>query len=208
MTLSVMSGRLFQHFAGGSAMNHVISIAEKVSRKTADMIGWREQLMWSYPITSNQITAADLWLARRPHLPLHTACEILYRTVKTQALLYEHSHPADKHEYLLSIRGGIGSTCWRMKRSEAMAEPKPSAAQALYPNLARSTPNEVAQSNRPSLGNALWPSLTPQPPPGWHREDIALVQWNIRQGRSDSEIAKTYGVSKQAVSEIRKLGRR
>ena len=88
-----------------------------------------------------------------------------------------------------------------------MAQPKPSAAQALYPNLPSATPNEVAQSNRPSLGDALWPSLTPKPPPGWHPEAISLVKWNIRQGLSDDEIARRYHIAKSAVEAIRKLGR-
>jgi hypothetical protein len=79
-----------------------------------------------------------------------------------------------------------------------------SAAQALYPNLPSAERPEVAQS-KPNIADAMWPSLTPKPPPGWHREDITFVQWNIGQGRSDSEIAKRYGVSKQAVAQIRKL---
>jgi hypothetical protein len=85
-----------------------------------------------------------------------------------------------------------------------MAQPKPSAAQALYGHLRQGTPNEVAQPNRPSLGNALWPSLTPKPPPGWHREDVALIQ---RASGSNEEVARRYGVSKQVVGQIRKLGR-
>ena len=81
----------------------VNSFAEKCSRKTADMIRWREQLMWTYPIVSNQITAADLWLSLQPHLPFRTVCEILYRTVYAQALLYEHAHFTDKEECLSAV---------------------------------------------------------------------------------------------------------
>ena len=87
-----------------------------------------------------------------------------------------------------------------------MAEQR-SAAQALYPHLRSGTPNEVAQSNRPSLGDALWPQLTPKPPPNWDREGISLIKYCIRQGWSDAEMAQRFGVSKQAVEQIRKLGR-
>jgi hypothetical protein len=83
--------------------------------------------------------------------------------------------------------------------------PKTAAGQ-IWPNLAQGTPNEVEQRGG-TLGDALWPSLTPKPPPGWDRESISLIQSNIRQGRSDSEIARGYGVNKQVVAQIRKLGR-
>jgi len=85
-------------------MPQVISFAEKVSRKTADMVRWRKQLMWTYPIVNNQITAADLWLSRQPRLDLRTAFEILYRTIYAQALLYEHAHSPDNEECLLPLR--------------------------------------------------------------------------------------------------------
>jgi hypothetical protein len=86
-----------------------------------------------------------------------------------------------------------------------MAQPK-SAASQIYPHLPSGERPEVKQ--RPnSLADAMWPSLSPKPPPGWDRESISLIQSNIRQGRSDSEIARGYGVSKQAVAQIRKLGR-
>jgi hypothetical protein len=84
-----------------------------------------------------------------------------------------------------------------------MAPREPSAAQALYGHLPSAARPEVKQ--RPgTLGDALWPSLTPKPPPNWHREDIALIQ---RARGSDAEVARRYGVSKQVVGQIRKLGR-
>jgi len=79
-----------------------------------------------------------------------------------------------------------------------------SAAQSLYPHLPSAAREPVKQST-PTLADALWPG--PKPPPNWHRESISLVQSNIRQGRSDIEIAKRYGVTKQAIEQIRKLGR-
>jgi hypothetical protein len=82
-----------------------------------------------------------------------------------------------------------------------------SAASQIYPHLPSAERREVEQRATPNIADALYPSLTPKPPPGWDRESISLIQSNIRQGRSDSEIARGYGVSKQAVAQIRKLGR-
>ena len=82
----------------------------------------------------------------------------------------------------------------------------PTAAQAIYGHLPSAAREPVKQS-RPTIGNALWPSLTPKPPPNWRGEDIALIKYSIQQGRSDAEVARRYGVSKQAVAEIRKLRR-
>jgi hypothetical protein len=76
-----------------------------------------------------------------------------------------------------------------------------SAASQIWPGLPQGTPNEVAQS-KPTLADAMWPG--PKPPPGWHREAIALIQ---RASGSDIEIARRYGISKQVVGQIRKLGR-
>jgi hypothetical protein len=88
-----------------------------------------------------------------------------------------------------------------------MAQPK-SAAQSLYPHLPSGERQPVAQPKRtPTLADALFPDLTPKPPPGWHREHISLIQWNIRQGQSDDEIARRYRVTKEVVAQIRKLGR-
>jgi hypothetical protein len=45
-----------------------------------------------------------------------------------------------------------------------MPQPKPTAAQALYPNLAQGTPNEVEQRDKPTTSQAMWPTLaTTQP---------------------------------------------
>ena len=79
-----------------------------------------------------------------------------------------------------------------------MAQPK-TAAQSLYPNLPSGERPEVKQ-RQPSLAEAMWPG--PKPPPGWRPDDIALIQ---RARGSDAEIARRYGVSKQAVAQIRKL---
>ena len=78
---------------------------------------------------------------------------------------------------------------------------EPSAAQALYGHLPSAVRPEVKQ-RQPSLADALWPSLSPKPPPNWHREDIALIQ---RAVGSDAEVARRYGVSKEVVGQIRKL---
>jgi hypothetical protein len=77
----------------------------------------------------------------------------------------------------------------------------PSAAQSLYPNLPSGARPEVKQE-QPRLAQAMWPG--PKPPPNWHREDINLIQ---RAVGSDAEVGRRYGISKQVVSEIRKLGR-
>jgi hypothetical protein len=46
-----------------------------------------------------------------------------------------------------------------------MTQPKPSAAQALYPHLARGTPDEVEQRRKPnSVAEAMWPRPQPQRP--------------------------------------------
>jgi hypothetical protein len=76
-----------------------------------------------------------------------------------------------------------------------------SAASQIYPHLPSGERPEVKQ-RQPSLADAMWPG--PKPPPGWHREDIALIQ---RASGSNIEIARRYGVSKQVVGQIRKLGR-
>jgi hypothetical protein len=77
----------------------------------------------------------------------------------------------------------------------------------LYPNLPSAIPPEVQQPRARNAAEGMWPSLTPKPPPGWGREGISLVKYCIRQGQSDDEIARRYHVSKQAVGQIRKLGR-
>ena len=79
-----------------------------------------------------------------------------------------------------------------------------SAAQSLYPNLPTQARPEREQQHAPTIAQAMYPSLAPQPPPNWHREDIALIQ---RASGSNIEIARRYGVSKQVVEQIRKLGR-
>jgi hypothetical protein len=82
-----------------------------------------------------------------------------------------------------------------------MAEREPTAAEALYGHLPSASRPEVKQ-RQPSLADALWPG--PKPPPGWRPDDICLIQ---RARGSDAEVARRYGVSKQAVGQIRKLGR-
>ena len=39
------------------------------------------------------------------------------------------------------------------------------AARQIWPNLPQGTPDEVEQRRTPKIGDALWPSLTPQPKP-------------------------------------------
>jgi hypothetical protein len=77
----------------------------------------------------------------------------------------------------------------------------PSAAQSLYPHLPTGERPEVKQS-KPNIADALYPG--PKPPPNWRPEDINLIK---RAVGSDAEIGRRYGVSKQAVEQIRKLGR-
>jgi hypothetical protein len=81
----------------------------------------------------------------------------------------------------------------------------PSAAQSLYPHLPTSARPEVKQS-KPNLAEAMYPG--PKPPPGWHREDLSLIKREFGQGGSDIEIARRYGITKQVVGQIRKLGGR
>jgi hypothetical protein len=46
-----------------------------------------------------------------------------------------------------------------------MAQPKPSAAQALYGHLPSAVPALSTQRQPKSLANALWPTLAPPKPP-------------------------------------------
>jgi hypothetical protein len=56
-----------------------------------------------------------------------------------------------------------------------MPEP-PSAAQALYPNLAQGTPNEVEQRRQPTLAAAMWPRPpAPSPREVWHDRFMEMV---------------------------------
>jgi hypothetical protein len=81
----------------------------------------------------------------------------------------------------------------------AQREP-PSAAQALYGHLPSAARAERPEPKGSSLRD-LWPG--PKPPPGWRSEDIALIK---RAVGSDAEVARRYGVSKEVVGQIRKLG--
>jgi hypothetical protein len=81
----------------------------------------------------------------------------------------------------------------------------PSAARQVYPHLPSGERPLVQTQQGPGLADALHPG--PKPPTNWHREGIALIQHSIRQGRTDAEIARRYGLSKQVVGQIRKLGR-
>jgi hypothetical protein len=55
-----------------------------------------------------------------------------------------------------------------------MPQPKPSAASQIWPHLAQGTPNEVAQSKRNSLGDALWPQLSREA----KQREAAQARWD------------------------------
>jgi len=84
-----------------------------------------------------------------------------------------------------------------------VAQREPTAAQALYGHLPSAVRPEVSQS-KPNIADAMWPGLTPKPPPNWHPEAVSLIQ---RASGSNAEIARRYGITKTVVEHIRKLGR-
>jgi hypothetical protein len=88
-----------------------------------------------------------------------------------------------------------------------MAEQLKSVAASIYPHLRSADPQPRAQVQSVSLAHSMYPSLTAKPPPGWRSDDIAVIRRAFGQGQSDAEVARRYGVSKQVVGQIRKLGR-
>jgi hypothetical protein len=88
-----------------------------------------------------------------------------------------------------------------------MVEQPKSAAAALYPHLPSADPEPRGRAQSVSLAHSMYPSLTAKPPPGWRSDDIAVIRRAFGQGQSDAEVARRYGVSKQVVGQIRKLGR-
>jgi hypothetical protein len=87
-------------------MKEAISVSGRPNRNLKDMLHWREELMYSYPIIDERITACDLWLAAQPvALSLRTSLEVMWRTTYASALKYEDERdPVMKHCMLLSIR--------------------------------------------------------------------------------------------------------
>jgi hypothetical protein len=83
---------------------------------------------------------------------------------------------------------------------------EPTAAQSLYGHLP-SAAREPVEHPSGSVAEAMWPGLTPKPPPGWRPDDIAVIRRAFAQGQSDAEVARRFGVSKTAVEQIRKLRR-
>jgi hypothetical protein len=54
---------------------------------------------------------------------------------------------------------------------------RPTAAEALYGHLPRAEPVQRPQRNTSSIGQAMWPSLGPQPKPPTDRHRESLLRY-------------------------------
>ena len=69
----------------------------------------------------------------------------------------------------------------------------PTAAEALYGHLPRAEPVERLQSNTSSIGQAMWPSLGPQPKPPPNRQRDSLLKHLRELNRTIDERMKREG---------------
>jgi hypothetical protein len=75
-----------------------------------------------------------------------------------------------------------------------MADRKPSAAEALYPNLRAAVPERPEQQQRGSLASAMYPSQMPRPKPLPDPNRDSLLR-NLRElnQRIDERLARERG---------------
>ena len=82
----------------------IISMKKKEDEEIHRVFLKRQDLMWTKPIMSEEITRLDMWLVQQPKLPLDCVVAIWSRAMFCDWVFYGDANPEQKHRMHLSLR--------------------------------------------------------------------------------------------------------